>query len=285
MPSPLSVVRPAGVALLLLAAVGATAAALYAYWPAGVAVGVALGAGAVLAIGARMQVSERRNPVDAELAATLGLAPVESASVESAPVESAPVEPAATAAEAPAVRDAAAPAPAVRTAAPALHAQPDVLYFTSDDDPDAVEVREVVTGANDIVVIDDQEPAPVEPAPREAADVEAAPEVAEAESLESGVADAEPLPGAVRSDLERLKAELGDDYRDFARAARLVVSTQYASAARLQRDLALPYSRARRLLTDLEQQHFVGPATGSLPRQVLLPKERLPEVEQLLAEV
>jgi len=63
------------------------------------------------------------------------------------------------------------------------------------------------------------------------------------------------------------------------------VSTQYASAARLQRDLDLPYSRARRLLADLEEQHFVGPATGSLPRQVLLPKERLPEVEALLAEV
>jgi DNA segregation ATPase FtsK/SpoIIIE-like protein len=88
----------------------------------------------------------------------------------------------------------------------------------------------------------------------------------------------------VRSDLERLKEQLGDDYPDFARAARLVVSTQYASAARLQRELGLPYSRARRLLSDLEQQHFVGPATGSLPRQVLLPKERLPELEQLLGQ-
>lgn len=87
----------------------------------------------------------------------------------------------------------------------------------------------------------------------------------------------------VRLDLADLQHELGDDYTDFARAARLVVSTQYASAARLQRELHLPYSRARRLLTDLEQQHFVGPATGSLPRQVLMPKERLPEVERLLA--
>jgi DNA segregation ATPase FtsK/SpoIIIE-like protein len=88
----------------------------------------------------------------------------------------------------------------------------------------------------------------------------------------------------VRAELERLKADLGDDYPDFARAARLVVSTQYASAARLQRDLQVPYSRARRLLTGLEQQHFVGPATGTLPRQVLLPKERLPEVERLFAD-
>jgi len=27
----------------------------------------------------------------------------------------------------------------------------------------------------------------------------------------------------------------------------------------------------------------VGPATGSLPRRVLLPKDRLPELEELLA--
>ena len=91
-------------------------------------------------------------------------------------------------------------------------------------------------------------------------------------------------PG-VRADLDRLKAQLGDGYPDFARAARLVVSTQYASAARLQRDLHLPYSRARRLLADLETEHFVGPATGTLPRQVLLPKERLPEVERMFAGV
>jgi DNA segregation ATPase FtsK/SpoIIIE-like protein len=87
----------------------------------------------------------------------------------------------------------------------------------------------------------------------------------------------------VRSQLTGLKTRLGDDYPDFARAARLVVETQYASAARLQRELHVPYSRARRLLTDLEQQHFVGPATGSLPRQVLMPKDRLPELEAVLA--
>ncbi|MDQ1530756.1 MAG: segregation ATPase FtsK/SpoIIIE, family [Microbacteriaceae bacterium] len=88
----------------------------------------------------------------------------------------------------------------------------------------------------------------------------------------------------VRDDLHRLKEQLGNDYSDFARAARLVVSTQYASAARLQRDLHLPYSRARRLLTGLEQGHVVGPPTGSLPRQVLMPKERLPDLERMLAD-
>jgi DNA segregation ATPase FtsK/SpoIIIE-like protein len=220
MPSALSVVRPAGVAVLLVADVAVTGAALSVFWPAGVAVGLALGAGAVLAIGSRMQLAERHRPADVELAAELGIAPV-------VPAVAAPIE-------------------LPEALEPVLRVQPDVLYFTSDDDPDQVEAREVV-----------------------------------ADPVTTEIAIVDP----VRTDLERLKVELGADYGDFARAARLVVSTQYASAARLQRDLDLPYSRARRLLADLEQQHFVGPATGSLPRQVLLPKDRLPEVEQLLAEV
>jgi len=91
------------------------------------------------------------------------------------------------------------------------------------------------------------------------------------------------LRDEIRSELSGLKSQLGDDYPDFARAARLVVETQYASAARLQRELNVPYSRARRLLTDLEARHVVGPATGSLPRQVLMPKDRLPELEAVLA--
>lgn len=236
MPSVLSVVRPAAAAVALLAAVAVTAVVLYAYWPAGVAVGLALGASAVVAVGARMELDERLHPADEDLEARLGI-----------------------------VREpqrAAAPSAPVVEAVPTLPSQPEVLYFTSDDDPDAAEARVVV--AVDSVA---------------AHSVAAHPVVAD-----PSAADSDPsVP--VRTDLETLKAELGEGYRDFARAAQLVVSTQYASAARLQRDLGLPYSRARRLLADLEHQHFVGPATGSLPRQVLMPRERLPEVEALLAEV
>ena len=116
--------------------------------------------------------------------------------------------------------------------------------------------------------------------PREVAPAATAPAVA------APAAEPAPLPllrDEVRSQLSGLKSQLGDDYPDFARAARLVVETQYASAARLQRELRVPYSRARRLLTDLERRHVVGPATGSLPRQVLMPKDRLPELEAVLA--
>ncbi|MGN6742847.1 MAG: DNA translocase FtsK [Amnibacterium sp.] len=112
--------------------------------------------------------------------------------------------------------------------------------------------------------------------------VPAAPAPAPVTAPASAAPIAPALRDEVRDQLSGLKAQLGDDYPDFARAARLVVETQYASAARLKRELHVPYSRARRLLTDLEQQHFVGPATGSLPRQVLMPKDRLPELEEML---
>lgn len=88
----------------------------------------------------------------------------------------------------------------------------------------------------------------------------------------------------VRTELLALKDRLGDEYPDFARAATLVVETQYASAARLQRDLHVPYARARRLLTDLEAQRFVGPPTGPVARQVLLSRDHLPDLERLFAE-
>jgi len=134
---------------------------------------------------------------------------------------------------------------------------------------------------------------PEEPVVAEPARLETAPAVAAAGVPDEPVAPARlevaaamPARPAIRDEIREqlsgLKAQLGDDYPDFARAARLVVETQYASAARLQRELQVPYSRARRLLTDLEQQHFVGPATGSLPRQVLMPKDRLPELEEIL---
>jgi DNA segregation ATPase FtsK/SpoIIIE-like protein len=137
-------------------------------------------------------------------------------------------------------------------------------------------------------MLDEGEQLDVRSEPEAAAESQDVREPEDVDGLDDVEGSAPPEPETdedpVRADLERLKAELGDEYPDFARAARLVVSTQYASAARLQRELQVPYSRARRLLSGLEQQHVVGPPTGSLPRQVLLPKERLPELERLLAD-
>lgn len=84
------------------------------------------------------------------------------------------------------------------------------------------------------------------------------------------------------ADVARLRRDLGADFDDFTRAAKLVVATQYASAARLQRELGVTYSRARRLMDGLENEHFVGPATGTLPRQVMVRGDQLPELERIL---
>ncbi|WP_375388933.1 DNA translocase FtsK [uncultured Amnibacterium sp.] len=253
MPSEPSIARPAIAALVLLAAVALTGVVLYYWWPGGVLIGVGVGAGAVLVAGVQMQRSNARVPSDEALVRRLGVPVQQRAQV--AALLAAPAQ-----AQAPAQ---AAPAPARAVVVPAvvpLPARDDDAWFSADAAPALKREPVVVPAAEPVAVDDGPDTIP---------------------TTDFVLTD----DAAVRTDLEHLKDELGEDYLDFARAARLVVSTQYASAARLQRDLDVPYSRARRLLTDLEQQHFVGPATGSLPRVVLMPKDRLPEVERLLEEV
>lgn len=99
-----------------------------------------------------------------------------------------------------------------------------------------------------------------------------------------GVLDLTPLEapddGAVDA-VRALESELGDDFDFFRRAATLVVTEQYASAARLQRALGVSYPRARRLLSELEEQHLVAPADGTRPRTVLVGRDRLVDLERL----
>ena len=83
-------------------------------------------------------------------------------------------------------------------------------------------------------------------------------------------------------DVRRMRVRLGDDWRDFARAAAVVTASQWASTDGLQRDLGVPASRARHLLDLLEAEGFVGPARGSAPRAVLVPAESAGEVRRLL---
>ncbi|MCR4329825.1 MAG: DNA translocase FtsK [Candidatus Roizmanbacteria bacterium] len=60
----------------------------------------------------------------------------------------------------------------------------------------------------------------------------------------------------------------------FADAVRLVCQHRKASASFFQRFLSVGYSRAARLLDDLEREGVVGPSNGSKPREVLV---RAPE--------
>ncbi len=56
----------------------------------------------------------------------------------------------------------------------------------------------------------------------------------------------------------------------FDEAARLVIDTQQASTSFLQRRMKVGYSRAARLMDELESAGIVGPAEGARPRQILV---------------
>jgi len=56
----------------------------------------------------------------------------------------------------------------------------------------------------------------------------------------------------------------------FAEATKMVCTAKRASASLLQRRFSIGYSRAARILDELEEAGVVGPADGSKPREVLI---------------
>jgi len=76
----------------------------------------------------------------------------------------------------------------------------------------------------------------------------------------------------------------GSDERDelFVEAAHLVVRHQQGSVSLLQRRLKVGYSRAARLVDELEAAGIVGPFDGSKAREVLVETEA--ELEVILNE-
>jgi S-DNA-T family DNA segregation ATPase FtsK/SpoIIIE len=81
---------------------------------------------------------------------------------------------------------------------------------------------------------------------------------------------------------KRAGGEGGASDRDelFEEAARLVVRHQQGSVSLLQRRLKVGYSRAARLVDELEMAAIVGPSDGSKARQVLVETEE--ELEMIL---
>ena len=63
-------------------------------------------------------------------------------------------------------------------------------------------------------------------------------------------------------------------------AARIVVESQLGSTSSLQRALSVGYARAGRIMDMLEAKGIVGPANGSKPREVLLDKEGLEDLQR-----
>lgn len=76
---------------------------------------------------------------------------------------------------------------------------------------------------------------------------------------------------------EKKKAEMGDFLSDldpmFEEAARVVVRHQQGSVSLLQRRLKLGYSRAARIVDQLEQAGIVGGSEGSKAREVIVENE------------
>ena len=60
----------------------------------------------------------------------------------------------------------------------------------------------------------------------------------------------------------------------------VVLETGMASVSMLQRRLKLGYSRAARLVDQMEERGIVGPFEGSKPRQLLISKERWQQMKQ-----
>ena len=74
--------------------------------------------------------------------------------------------------------------------------------------------------------------------------------------------------------------EADGDYDELLPAAiEVVVETGQASVSMLQRRLKLGYSRAARLVDQMEEKGVVGPFEGSKPRQVLITKEQWQEMQ------
>lgn len=59
----------------------------------------------------------------------------------------------------------------------------------------------------------------------------------------------------------------------FEEAAKIIVASQQGSVSLLQRKLSVGYTRAARIVDQLEQAGIVGPFEGSKARQVLVPDE------------
>jgi S-DNA-T family DNA segregation ATPase FtsK/SpoIIIE len=81
------------------------------------------------------------------------------------------------------------------------------------------------------------------------------------------------LPSIVEKKRNESEGETGDRDELFEEAARLIVRHQQGSVSLLQRRLKVGYSRAARLVDELESAGVVGPFDGSKARDVLIESE------------
>lgn len=63
-------------------------------------------------------------------------------------------------------------------------------------------------------------------------------------------------------------------------AIKAVLDTGQASVSMLQRRLKLGYSRAVRLIEQMEERGYIGPFEGSRPRQILITRAKWMEIQK-----
>ena len=78
------------------------------------------------------------------------------------------------------------------------------------------------------------------------------------------------LPSVLEKKRSSMKGSSGARDEFFEEAARLIVRHQQGSVSLLQRRLKVGYSRAARLVDELESAGIVGPYDGSKARQVMI---------------
>lgn len=134
-----------------------------------------------------------------------------------------------------------------------------------------------------------------EPAPRPTVPVVVAPSAAELEA-QARLRQAQAELADVNAKLDRARANLrgiagptadsvaptGEDLDLVARAAALVVTSQFGSTSMLQRKLRLGFAKAGEVMASLETHGIVGPAEGSKARTVLFSADELPALLKTL---
>lgn len=77
--------------------------------------------------------------------------------------------------------------------------------------------------------------------------------------------------GSISADKSIFSSSLDDDDRDdmFEEAKEIIIRDKKASTSYIQRKLKVGYSRAARILDELEEAGVVGPSNGSKPRDIL----------------
>ncbi|MBE7008336.1 MAG: DNA translocase FtsK [Ruminococcaceae bacterium] len=99
------------------------------------------------------------------------------------------------------------------------------------------------------------------------------------DKIEQNVAEKERASGSGKGAANDADAPADDADEMLSAAIEVVLETGQASTSMLQRRLKLGYSRAARIVDQMEERGIVGPFEGSKPRQLLITREQWEELK------